>query len=181
MPLERIAGFRPTRPILGAPRMAAKGASAAAIITGTEGPQWVASRRPAHLRWMAHLLVASGHSVRVNLMAERGGLPTFANLVPNGSHAPKAVTCIALVFGAYRTWERPPHLALKLSTAKLHRPATLLLRLLVGWPVRISADMSIFAVLFAADIGIFFGWYRAHKATRLEPIEALRFERVTPD
>jgi len=25
MPLERMAGFRPTRPILGAPRMAAKG------------------------------------------------------------------------------------------------------------------------------------------------------------
>lgn len=45
-----------------------------------------------------------------------------------------------------------------------------------GWATKLSVGSIVLAVGFSAAIGIFFGFYPAHKASKLLPIEALRYE-----
>jgi putative ABC transport system permease protein len=47
---------------------------------------------------------------------------------------------------------------------------------LAGWRIVISPQAIALAVAFAFVIGVFFGFYPARKAARLNPVEALRFE-----
>ena len=44
------------------------------------------------------------------------------------------------------------------------------------WSVLVSWAAVLPAFLFAAAVGVFFGYYPARKASRLKPIEALRYE-----
>jgi putative ABC transport system permease protein len=43
-----------------------------------------------------------------------------------------------------------------------------------GWPLLIEPQSVVLAVVFSGMVGVFFGWYPALRASRLDPIEALR-------
>ncbi|TAJ10680.1 MAG: FtsX-like permease family protein [Nitrospirae bacterium] len=47
---------------------------------------------------------------------------------------------------------------------------------IAGWPIIVSPQAVAIAFLFSVGVGIFFGLYPANKASRLNPIDALRYE-----
>ncbi len=46
----------------------------------------------------------------------------------------------------------------------------------MGWPAITSSSWMIIAFVFSALVGVCFGFYPAYKASKLDPIEALRYE-----
>lgn len=53
---------------------------------------------------------------------------------------------------------------------------SLLVKLVISWPISIQAYSVILSFLVCTVTGVFFGWYPAKSASELDPIEALRYE-----
>ena len=44
------------------------------------------------------------------------------------------------------------------------------------WPIMIEISSAVYSFLFSAFVGMFFGFYPAYRASKLNPIDCLRYE-----
>ena len=44
------------------------------------------------------------------------------------------------------------------------------------WPIVIEFSSAVYSFLFSSFVGMFFGFYPAYRASKLNPIDCLRYE-----
>jgi len=58
----------------------------------------------------------------------------------------------------------------------LGRGVSVLISTILRWPTEISVTAIVLSFMVAGTVGVLFGFYPAWRASRLDPIEALRYE-----
>ena len=51
-----------------------------------------------------------------------------------------------------------------------------LVGVIMGWPILIESDSAVVAFVISSCVGMFFGFYPAYRASKLNPIDCLRYE-----
>ena len=143
-----------------------------------ENPADVLNARGASARVLGYLLIAIAS---VSLVV--GGISIMNIMLVSVTERTREIG-LRIAVGARRRDIRRQFLieALTLALAGglfgafLGAAAAVAIALKAGWPILISPWAIVLACGFAGVVGISFGLYPAHRAARLDPIVALRFE-----
>jgi putative ABC transport system permease protein len=143
-----------------------------------ENPADVLNARGASVRILGYLLIAIAS---VSLVV--GGISIMNIMLVSVTERTREIG-LRIAVGARRRDIRRQFLieALTLALAGglfgafLGAAAAVAIALKAGWPILISPWAIVLACGFAGVVGISFGLYPAHRAARLDPIVALRFE-----
>ena len=139
-----------------------------------ENPADVLNARGASVRILGYLLIAIAS---VSLVV--GGISIMNIMLVSVTERTREIG-LRIAVGARRRDIRRQFLTLALAGglfgAFLGAAAAVAIALKAGWPILISPWAIVLACGFAGVVGISFGLYPAHRAARLDPIVALRFE-----